>query len=218
VVVADIVRNLLAVGMKPEQIYIYERFPDQMESVKYGKYLDQKVNIHAVEMSRGSILNYDPETFVEVNFFGEEDTRSNLVRLVSEKFTKIINVPNMKDHGAAGVTGCLKNIAYGNFSNVARSHAHEKTNTKTFIDQDKVFALCQAVGARTYVNAIGGTALYAKDAFRARGLDLAFVQSRPLQYAQFGQPFVPWLSIVDVLMFNSLDTVRGCVESDYDLI
>jgi hypothetical protein len=85
-------------------------------------------------------------------------------------------------------------------------------------NQDKVFALCQAVGARTYVNAIGGTALYAKDAFRARGLDLAFVQSRPLQYAQFGQPFVPWLSIVDVLMFNSLDTVRGCVESDYDLI
>ncbi|MDM0030638.1 WbqC family protein [Variovorax sp. J22P271] len=83
---------------------------------------------------------------------------------------------------------------------------------------DKVVALCQAVGARSYVNAIGGTALYAKEEFRAHGLDLAFVQSRPLQYAQFGQPFVPWLSIVDVLMFNSLDTVRGCVESGYDLI
>jgi uncharacterized Fe-S center protein len=35
---------------------------------------------------------------------------------------KIINIPNMKDHGATGVTGCLKNIAYGSFSNVARSH------------------------------------------------------------------------------------------------
>ena len=74
------------------------------------------------------------------------------------------------------------------------------------------------VGARTYVNAIGGTAMYAKDAFRARGLDLAFVQSRPLQYAQLGQPFVPWLSIFDVQMFNSLDSVRVCVESDYDQI
>jgi uncharacterized Fe-S center protein len=39
----------------------------------------------------------------------------------------------MKDHGAAGVTGCLKNIAYGNFSNVARSHRNEKTNTFSFI-------------------------------------------------------------------------------------
>src|SRR5258708_39070753 len=56
-----------------------------------------------------------------------------LVRHVTERFTKIINVPNMKDHGAAGVTGCLKNIAYGDFSNVARSHRNEKTNTFSFI-------------------------------------------------------------------------------------
>jgi len=133
VVVADIVRNLVATGVKPENIYIYERFPDQLDSVNYPKYLDAKVNMHAVEASRGSVRNYDPNVFVECNFFGEEDTRSNMVRLVTEKFTKIINVPNMKDHGAAGVTGCLKNIAYGNFSNVARSHANSKTNTKTFI-------------------------------------------------------------------------------------
>ena len=66
-------------------------------------------------------------------FFGEEDTRSNLARPVSERFTKIINVPNMKDHGAAGVTGCLKNIAYGSFSNVARSHSGSQTNTYSFI-------------------------------------------------------------------------------------
>jgi uncharacterized Fe-S center protein len=39
----------------------------------------------------------------------------------------------MKDHGASGVTGCVKNIAYGNFSNVARSHMREKTNTLSFI-------------------------------------------------------------------------------------
>ena len=91
------------------------------------------VNVLAVETPRNSILNYDPHTYVEVNFFGEDDTRSNLVRLVSDRFTKIINVPNMKDHGASGVTGCLKNIAYGNFSNVARSHRDEKTNTLSFI-------------------------------------------------------------------------------------
>ena len=83
----------------------------------------------AAETSRGSILGYDPRTYVETSFFGEEDTRSNLVRLVSETLTKIINVPNMKEHRAAGVTGCLKNVAYGNFSNVDRSHRFEKTNT-----------------------------------------------------------------------------------------
>ena len=70
---------------------------------------------------------------MDVSFFGEDDTRSNLVRLVSDKLTKIINVPNMKDHSASGVTGCLKNIAYGNFNNVARSHQYSDTHTLSFI-------------------------------------------------------------------------------------
>jgi uncharacterized protein (DUF362 family) len=132
-VVGEIVRNLGVVGVKPEQIYIYERFLDQLQSVHYERHVAQGVNIVAVETPRRSVLGYDPGTYVEVNFFGEEDTRSSLVRLVAERFTKIINVPNMKDHGAAGVTGCLKNIAYGDFSNVARSHVGTKTHTYSFI-------------------------------------------------------------------------------------
>ncbi len=133
VVVAEIVANLISTGVPAQQIYIYERFKNQMDTVRYDKYVPTGVNIVAVENTRNQMSNYDPRTYVEVDFFGEDDTRSNLVRLVSERFTKIINVPNMKEHGAAGVTGCLKNIAYGDFSNVARSHRNEKTNTLTFI-------------------------------------------------------------------------------------
>ncbi len=133
VVVAEIVTNLIAAEIKPSQIYIYERFKNQMDSVRYDRYVPEGVNIVAVENTRNQMTGYDPRTYVEVDFFGEDDTRSNLVRLVSERFTKIVNVPNMKDHGAAGVTGCLKNIAYGDFSNVARSHRNEKTNTLSFI-------------------------------------------------------------------------------------
>ncbi|MEO7141969.1 MAG: DUF362 domain-containing protein [Bryobacteraceae bacterium] len=132
-IVGEIVRNLVAVGVKPASIYIYERFQNQLESVGYQHYVPAGVNIVAIEVPRNSLQNYDGKTYVEVNFFGDEDTRSYMVGLVCHKFTKIINVPNMKDHGAAGVTGCLKNIAYGNFDNVARSHKGSKTNTLTFI-------------------------------------------------------------------------------------
>jgi uncharacterized protein (DUF362 family) len=132
-VVGEIARNLVGTGVKPENIYLYERFENQIVTVPYARFVPAGVQIHAVERDRGSSAGYDPHTYVEVNFFGEDDTRSNLVRLVSERLTKIINVPNIKDHGAAGVTGCLKNIAYGNFSNVARSHQSEKTNTLSFI-------------------------------------------------------------------------------------
>jgi len=132
-VVAEVVRNLIATGVKAGQIWIYERFPDQMATVGYQKYVPEGVNVDGIEKFRGTISGYDPATYVEVDFFGEDDTRSNLVRHVSQRFTKIINIPNMKDHGASGVTGCLKNIAYGNFSNVARSHRSSKTNTLSFI-------------------------------------------------------------------------------------
>jgi uncharacterized protein (DUF362 family) len=132
-VVAEIVANLRALDIPAKNIYIYERVLDQLTSVHYERYVPEGVQIVAIEKPRGSIADYDPATYVEVNFFGEDDTRSNMVRLVTGRFTKIINVPNIKDHGASGVTGCLKNIAYGNFSNVARSHNRADTNTRTFI-------------------------------------------------------------------------------------
>ncbi len=131
--VAAIISNLMSLDVPAHNIYIYDRFENQMRIVNFEPHVPAGVHTAAAEGRRGSILGYDPYTYVEVNFFGEDDTRSNLIRLVAETFTKIINVPTMKEHRAAGVTGCLKNLGYGNFSNVARSHRWEKTNTFSFI-------------------------------------------------------------------------------------
>ena len=84
--------------------------------------------------------------------------------------------------------------------------------------QDKVLSLCEAVGASTYVNAIGGKELYSKETFREKGLELKFIQSKPFEYPQFDNEFVPWLSIIDVMMFNPLDTIRTCISTNYELI
>ena len=91
------------------------------------------------------------------------------------------------------------------------------------IDQDlknqgKVIALAKAVGATTYVNAIGGVDLYDREAFQANGLELKFIRSTPFEYRQFDGPFVPWLSIIDVLMFNPFDAIRDCISHNYELI
>ncbi|MGH9768018.1 MAG: DUF362 domain-containing protein [Blastocatellia bacterium] len=134
-IVAETIRNLMEVGVKPGQIYIYERFQNQLDQVNYAPRIPQGVNIHAAERAnvRGDNQGYDPRVYVEADFFGEDDTRSSMIKLVSQKLTKIINIPNMKDHGATGVTGCLKNIAYGSFSNVARTHHKGVSHTKSFV-------------------------------------------------------------------------------------
>jgi hypothetical protein len=131
-IVGHVVRSLIAAGVRPERIVLYERFADHLADGGYDPHLPAGVGRHGAEEIRGVNGGYDPFTYVDVDFFGEDDTRSNLTRVVSERFTKIINIPNMKDHGAAGVTGCLKNIAYGSFSNVARSHTFTDGRSHTF--------------------------------------------------------------------------------------
>lgn len=134
-IVAETIRNLMEVGVKPQQIYIYERFQNQLDEVNYAPRVPKGVNIFAAERANQQIdnRNYDPKVYVEADFFGEDNTRSNMIRLLSQKVTKIINIPNMKDHGATGVTGCLKNIAYGSFSNVARTHHRGVSHTLSFV-------------------------------------------------------------------------------------
>ena len=84
--------------------------------------------------------------------------------------------------------------------------------------QDKVLAICRVLDATSYVNAIGGTALYDHAEFNAQGLDLRFIQSENRSYQQFNHPFVAWLSILDVLMFNPTERVRQWVENGYTLV
>ena len=84
--------------------------------------------------------------------------------------------------------------------------------------QDKVLALCQAAGASRYINAIGGMELYSRETFLENGIDLKFIQSKPFEYPQLGKEFVPWLSIIDVMMFNSVETIRGSLVTKYELV
>jgi len=84
--------------------------------------------------------------------------------------------------------------------------------------QDKVIALCKAVDATVYINTSGGTDLYSKDIFDGAGLQLSFIKALPFEYAQLGNEFVPWLSIIDVLMFNSVVNVKNNFLKNYLII
>ncbi|MEG0958261.1 MAG: WbqC family protein [Erysipelotrichaceae bacterium] len=71
--------------------------------------------------------------------------------------------------------------------------------------QDKVIHICELVMADEYFNAIGGQQLYSYEDFNNRGIKLSFVKTRLEIYKQFKNDFIPGLSIIDILMFNSRD-------------
>lgn len=136
--VREVIQGLNAVGVPNGNIVIYDRHSNQLEVNGYHALvppgvrivgLDQRWAVKGAERRAG----YDPEAWCEMDCFGERETRSYLARLVTREATKIVNLPSLKEHNASGVTGCLKNLAYGSFNNVARTHSSPKTYTDPVI-------------------------------------------------------------------------------------
>ena len=83
--------------------------------------------------------------------------------------------------------------------------------------EERVLSICKHLGAEHYINAIGGQELYKKEKFLDEGIKLSFIKSGDIFYTQFNEPFVPSLSIIDVMMFNSPDEINKML-NNYKLI
>jgi len=83
--------------------------------------------------------------------------------------------------------------------------------------QEKIIDICMRLKSDQYINSIGGQELYDAITFKEHGIKLEFVQPLPLAYKQFGNSFIPWLSIIDVLMFNSPQQAYEQL-SQYDVV
>lgn len=84
--------------------------------------------------------------------------------------------------------------------------------------QDPVIDVCKRLKATRYINAIGGRTLYSAEKFKEYGIELKFIKTREsINYKQFGHQFVPNLSIIDVMMFNSVAQIKELL-MEYDLL
>ncbi|QQG67037.1 WbqC family protein [Desulfobulbus oligotrophicus] len=77
------------------------------------------------------------------------------------------------------------------------------TKDNTLQGQDKILSICKTLGVNEYINLPGGRGLYNHEKFHQKDLRLSFIQPRAVEYQQFNTSFIPNLSIIDVMMFNS---------------
>lgn len=82
---------------------------------------------------------------------------------------------------------------------------------------ERVIGICKARRATKYINPIGGVELYNKLQFAGEGIELSFLKSNNVVYPQFGNEFVPYLSILDILMFNEKEKVREYLNKEFVL-
>ena len=83
---------------------------------------------------------------------------------------------------------------------------------------DRLIDICLREGITDYVNPSGGQEIYTKEYYAERGVQLSFLQPQRVEYAQSGNSFVPWLSIIDVLMYNSAEEIKNNILPKYQLI
>ncbi|MDB5177146.1 MAG: WbqC-like protein [Candidatus Saccharibacteria bacterium] len=83
--------------------------------------------------------------------------------------------------------------------------------------QQKIMAICKKLGATNYINPIGGKEIYDRDYFEQNNIDLKFIETKFTEYKQFEKAFVPGLSIIDIMMFNSPEQIKQLLK-DYTLV
>ena len=89
--------------------------------------------------------------------------------------------------------------------------------TKVFDREKRIKEICKANNALQYINAIGGMDLYKKEPFEKDGVELNFIMAGNIEYDQNMIEFVPNLSIIDVMMFNSKKEVSRMLDK-YELV
>lgn len=82
---------------------------------------------------------------------------------------------------------------------------------------NKILDICKRLGANRYINAIGGQNLYDRDIFAENSIELNFLKPDLLPYKQQKNDFVPGLSMIDVLMFNTKEQIQELLKA-YTLI
>jgi len=73
---------------------------------------------------------------------------------------------------------------------------------------DWALEISKHLKASDYINPIGGQKIFDKEKFYAAGINIRFLQSHNINYRQSKRKYVPWLSIIDLMMFNSIDKIK----------
>lgn len=178
-------------------------------------------SVPLLEVSQNKFIN-------QINIEENTNWKNNLLKTITLSYKKapfydnvfpvIENIITQEEQNLAKfVTYSLKKIC--DFLSIETTIliSSEIQKNNDLKGQDKIIEICKKLKADNYINAIGGTELYDKEAFVKSKLSLNFIKPNTIIYSQFKNEFIPWLSIIDVMMFNSPEQIKSFL-IQYDLI
>lgn len=132
-VVSAVVRGLLAAGLPPSHIIIWDK---QLADLRAAGF-DELAERDQVRLAGSANRGYDEKTFYDKELPGElvsgdlefdkygtkTGRKSHVSKLLTEDLTRIITITPLLNHNSAGVTGNLYSLATGSVDNVMRFEA-----------------------------------------------------------------------------------------------
>ena len=82
---------------------------------------------------------------------------------------------------------------------------------------DWALEISKKIGASTYINPIGGIELFDKEKYKSEGIEIKFLKTNNIIYKQSRRDFVPFLSMIDVMMFNPIEKIKEMLNK-YELV
>ena len=189
--------------------------------------INKKSNLFTVPLNKASSNTLINETTINLKFYNIWKVK--FLRSIEQSykkspyFTEVYNLIenvleiNENDLISELAVNSIKNVIDYLQLDTEICETSENYNNKTKSGQERVLDICGIEKASHYINPIGGIELYSKNTFKENGIVLNFIKSKPIIYSQFDNDFSPWLSIIDVLMFNSVSEVNKMV-NQYELV
>jgi len=155
----------------------------------------------------------------DIEIFDDQKWRNNLIKMIinsykkSSYFNKVFpiveNIVNNAEKNLAEYIyfSIIETTKYLNIETniIKTSRIYSNQELK---GQERIIDICNKENADCYINPIGGVDLYSVEDFKKREIKLNFIKSRNIYYKQFNNDFIPWLSIIDVMMFNSVQDIK----------
>lgn len=114
--IAPVVEAVLAIGVPPERVTVYEQYPSYLVGCRVGL---SKYPLPAGVKTGTHNNNY--HTMPEISIY--QGIKTKYCKYFMDA-TAVIDLTQVKDHSICGYTGCLKNITHGNINNPHEHHAH----------------------------------------------------------------------------------------------
>lgn len=133
-------------------------------------------------------------------------------------FPVLEDIFSQKENNLARFIGCsLEKISNYLEMDVKFIYSSSIEKNNSLKGQEKIIDIVKILNGTEYVNAAGGKELYNKEVFNREKVRLNFIETEAIEYKQFENEFVPYLSIIDVMMFNGIDEIKKML-SRYTLV